>query len=271
MSESSVPSNDYRFSSQEFLGYQPIAKPITPSLTMADVTGTLWRLLYSHWLAIAVASVFGCLLPYVVLEHVFSIKIVDLDFDILSADISTIFWSLVDFAWVSLAMGFLIKHILGVEFGRSIGGSENLLKILPMLALFALLYVGTMIGLLLLVIPGVIFYVATLVALPVFLIENKTIRESIQQSLEMTRGSRRKIFWSYLGLYILSAILIFAIGSLIQALGQIGGRLVTFTEIDDFFGRMELLSDALLASSVYIALRKLLRGDEPDKLASVFD
>lgn len=271
MSDSTAPNSKYRFSSREFLGYPPGSQPNAPTLMMADVTGTLWRLLCTHWLAVAVAFVFGCLLPYVVLEQVFSIRIVDLDLDILSADFSTVLWTTVDFAWVSLAMAFLIKHILAVELGRSIGGLENLSKLLPLLALCALLYVGTMIGLLLLVIPGVIFYVATLVALPIFVIEDKTIRESIQQSFEMTRGSRRKILWAYLGLYILSAIFIFAIGSLIQALGQIGGRLVTFTEIDDIFGRMELLSDALLASSVYIALRKLLHVDEPDKLASVFD
>lgn len=277
MSESSAPSNDYRFESREFLGYQPTSPHFTPTLMMADVTGTLWRLLCAHWLTIAATSVFGGLLPYVVLEHVFNIKTVDLGQDIFKADFYSeanfysIFWSLAVSAWVSLALAFLTKHILSLELALSIDWQRTLLTIVPILALSAILHLGITLGTLLLFIPGVIFYLATILALPIFLIENKSIRNAIQQSFERTRGFRVKIFWVSVGFYILGAVLMFASTSLVQALGQVAEQTMSFMEIFAYLGRMGVVLDALFAAAVYISIRKLLHGDEPDKLASVFD
>jgi len=277
MSESSAPNSEYRFSSQEFLGYQPASQPIAPPVMMADVTGTLWRLLCTHWLAIAATGVFGGLLPYVVLEHVFNIKTVDLDQDIFKADFYSvanfyaIFWSLVASAWVSVALAFLTKHILALELALSIDWQRTLLTIVPILALSAILHVGMTLGSLLLFIPGMIFYLATILALPILLIENKTIRDAIQQSFEMTRGFRVKIFWVSAGCYILGTVLMFASTGLLQALWQAAEQRMTFMELYVYPERMGVVLDALFTSSVYISLRKLLHGDEPDKLASVFD
>jgi hypothetical protein len=271
MSDSTAPNSEFRFSSQEFLGYQPTSQPITPTLMIADVTGTLWRLMCTHWLAIVATSVFGSLLPGVVLEQVFNIKFIHLYFDFLRSDFFESLWTLAVSAWISLAMAFLVMHILSVELGQSIEWRDTVLKILPIIALSAILQVGMMAGFFLLVIPGIIFYIATILALPILLIENKSIRTSIQQSFEMTRGFRSKIFWVSVGLYILGAVLIFALTSLVKALGQVGGQMLTFEEVDAYLGRMGAVSEALFASAVYISLRKLLDGDEPDKLASAFD
>ena len=46
---------------------------------------------------------------------------------------------------------------------------------------------------------------------------------------------------------------------------------MSFMEIFAYLGRMGVVLDALFAAAVYISIRKLLHGDEPDKLASVFD
>ena len=63
----------------------------------------------------------------------------------------------------------------------------------------------------------------------------------------------------------------FASTSLIQALGQVAEQTMSFMEIFAYLGRMGVVLDALFAAAVYISIRKLLHGDEPDKLASVFD
>lgn len=272
MSETSAQNTDFRFNSQDFLGYQPSDLPIRPSLTMAAIVGTMWRLCCAHWLAIAVAYVFGCMLPTFIAEQVFKIKVSEWSYEVLRTDLVASLWTVLVSGWVQLAMAFLIQHVLSVELGRKVEWREILLKIVPILALTSFVFVGMIAGFILLVIPGVIFYLATMVALPILLMENKTIRESIQQSFDMTRGSRSKILWVSVGLSILSGVVVLAFGGLGQALGQVVGNAAAIDDyLGTFFAGTSAIPDALFASAIYLSVRKLMRVDEPDKLASVFD
>jgi uncharacterized membrane protein len=149
-----------------------------------------------------------------------------------------------------------------VNFGECV--NRAVAKLLPLLALGIVVAIGVSIGFVFLVIPGVILYLMWMVAVPVLMVENLGVFESLSRSAALTKGSR----WKLLGL-----IVVFFIFSMIIAI-PIGVISLISTSLS-------LVSSALLSTvsaavgaagiaAIYIELRGSKEGTNSDQLASVF-
>lgn len=99
-----------------------------------------------------------------------------------------------------------------IDWRRGGEGSElrEVLRDIPygrLIAVDLMLAIGTALGLLLLVVPGVLIFTYLLIAPALIEIEHITIRESIRRSITLVRGS----FWRVLGY----AVLVFAVTDVI--------------------------------------------------------
>lgn len=149
-----------------------------------------------------------------------------------------------------------------VNFGECV--SRAVAKLLPLIGLGIVVAFGVAFGFLFLIIPGVILYLMWMVAVPVLMVENRGVFESLSRSSALTKGSR----WQLLGL-----IVVFFIFSMIIAI-PIGVISLISTSLS-------LVSSALLSAvsaavgaagiaAVYIELRGAKEGTSSDQLASVF-
>lgn len=149
-----------------------------------------------------------------------------------------------------------------VNFGECV--SRAVAKLFPLIGLGIVVAIGVSIGFVFLVIPGVILYLMWMVAVPVLMVENLGVFESLSRSSALTKGSR----WKLLGL-----IVVFFIFSMIIAI-PIGVISLISTSLS-------LVSSALLSTvsaavgaagiaAIYIELRGSKEGTNSDQLASVF-
>lgn len=149
-----------------------------------------------------------------------------------------------------------------VNFGECV--NRAVAKLFPLIGLGIVVAIGVSIGFVFLIIPGVILYLMWMVAVPVLMVENLGVFESLSRSAALTKGSR----WKLLGL-----IVVFFIFSMIIAI-PIGVISLISTSLS-------LVSSALLSTvsaavgaagiaAVYIELRGSKEGTNSDQLASVF-
>jgi hypothetical protein len=152
-----------------------------------------------------------------------------------------------------------------------LGGSlvAALALVLPMIGLAIVSGIGIMLGLMLLIVPGVILYVMWIVAVPILVEERRGVFGSLSRSSELTRGSR----WQIFGLVVLFIIFSFVISAVFGLLN-----------IGDPFQSPELfaLSSAVVAvisglvmaamlASLYFELRTVKEGATSDSLAAIFE
>ena len=136
--------------------------------------------------------------------------------------------------------------------------------------------IGIFLGMLLLVVPGIIFAMMWAVAVPVCVVEHKSISESFSRSVELTRGHRWAIFGIVLVIVIASGVAGFAIRPL-------SGLSILPTPAQNILPAFGLywIATALLrtltaaigavgAASIYYELRMIKEGVGPEQLAAVF-
>ena len=95
-------------------------------------------------------------------------------------------------------------------------------KLLPLLGLTIVLSILISIGLVLFIIPGIILALIWFVAVPVLIIEDKGVFDSMSRSGELTKGNRWRIFGLMLVVYI-GVFVVFIIAALIAAVLPILG------------------------------------------------
>lgn len=95
-------------------------------------------------------------------------------------------------------------------------------KLLPLLGLTIVLSILISIGLVLFIIPGIILALIWFVAVPVLIIEDKGVFDSMSRSGELTKGNRWRIFGLMLVVYI-GVFVVFLIAALIAAVLPILG------------------------------------------------
>jgi hypothetical protein len=268
MSDSTAPNSAYRFSSQEFLGN---TGGVEPSKVPIDITSALWHLWTKYWLAILITTVVGYILPTVVVERVLQIKLDGFDAQTFRSNPLPSIFAVILTVWEVLASAYLTLFILNKEYHLNVDGRAYVLKTWPILLLSFLVYLGLMIGALLLIIPSIIFYCATVVAGPVLLVEEENVIGSIKRSIDMTRGHRWTIFWGTIGYVIFLVLLAFGLGLLVWPVIEAVGGNFSFAEIGAFFDPVYDVAGTLFPIAIYSGLRKFWRGDEPDELASLFD
>jgi hypothetical protein len=105
--------------------------------------------------------------------------------------------------------GATVVAVSQIQLGRNTSVAEAFGAIRPRLvALLGLtlnIGVRTMLGLLLFIIPGIVVWLMYSLAIPVAVLEGKTVSQSLKRSAALTKGHRGRIFLIYFLLFVLVA------------------------------------------------------------------
>lgn len=145
---------------------------------------------------------------------------------------------------------------------------------LPVIGLSLLFGFALVIGIVLLVVPGVLMFLAWAVIVPVLVVENTGVFGAFGRSSELTKGHR----WAILGLavvvWLISFVLQLVIMPFQSALTLAGGGLFAVTPLLAVTGIVNVITTTIVAvgtASVYYELRSIKEGIGPEQLAAVFD
>lgn len=189
--------------------------------------------------------------------------------------------------WTYVGIAFLVSSIAGnlltailvrssilylEEDAADVGGSlaMALRLLLPMIGLSILVSIIISAGLILLIVPGIIFAVALSVAAPVLLVERRGIVDSLHRSAELTRGSR---WWIFL-LFILYGLLSFFVGTVLNlAVGNdpSEGDAAVGALVQTVAATVTGLIYAVVIASLYVELRTIKEGTTMQRLAAIFE
>jgi hypothetical protein len=156
-----------------------------------------------------------------------------------------------------------------VSLGESL--AKGLSRIFPLLGLSICVAFGLIVGFILLIVPGYIFWVMWYVATPACVVERLGPFKSMSRSRELTKGHRWKIF----GIILLVGIVSGIAGAIIEKVlelalsatpGNVGVMvgLLIWNALAGLFG-------AILVTVMYHDLRVAKEGVDVEQIASVFD
>lgn len=191
-------------------------------------------------------------------------------------------------ALVTMIMSFVLQGALtraavddlsgsGVRFGAAIG--DGLRFFFPLLIVAILVGLGTFLGLLLLIVPGIILAVRWAVTAPVVVLEQAGPTSSMGRAAELSRGHRWAIFGLFL-LYLAFAYAVQILFGLIMAAFGMGNaaQLLTMDGIGLVFSIASAAIAALVSlvstvgtAALYFELRRVKEGVGVEELARVFD
>lgn len=166
----------------------------------------------------------------------------------------------------------------GVKFGAAIG--DGLRYFFPLLIVGILVGLGTGLGFMLLVVPGIILAVRWSITSPIVVVEKSGPTSSMGRSAELSKGHR----WAIFGLVLLYLVLAYGVqivlGLILGATGQASDALQVFDVLGTglVFAIATAVTAALLslvstlgAASLYFELRRVKEGVGVDELAKVFE
>jgi hypothetical protein len=138
--------------------------------------------------------------------------------------------------------------------------------LLPVIGVSIVVGFLAMIGFLLLIVPGIMFLIASSVAVPVLVEERLGVIASIKRSLELTRGSR----WWILLLFI---IIFLAAGMIsgVRAAAFPGGLGIVAAVFEALFSAISSLVSGIFLASLYLELRLIKDGVGAQGLAAIFE
>jgi hypothetical protein len=171
-------------------------------MKVGEVLGEAWELYKDQWKhLISVALIFYLLVGLVTL-------LLSAIFGWLGA-IAAAFVSLVGFFWLQ---GALVEAVADVRDGRAdLSIADTLRRVQPRIWAIAaagiLAALGILIGLVLLIVPGLVLLTWWSVILPVIVLERTAVMESFGRSRELVRGSG----WNVFGLIVLTVLVLIAI------------------------------------------------------------
>ena len=176
----------------------------------------------------------------------------------------------------------LVRVVIAHGEGRGISIpqaiSTGISIILPLLGLAILAWLGIMVGMILLVVPGIIVLLMWCVAGPALVDERAGIIASLGRSRYLTKGARWKIFGLFAVLIVVMWIFLFVIGLLslagsmdatAQAMAGQAPSMVSVL-IGLIFNTLLMGFWATMLTSLFVELRNWKDGLAPDNLAEVF-
>ena len=174
------------------------------------VRGITW---YIDNLAIVIPISFIAVLPELVCYLIFASEGAD-GGDIGDGAFATQLVSLLAGTWL---MGLLMHAaVTSISSGRKPSLNESLSRsarvYFPLFLLSLLLGIAIVLGILLLIIPGLVLIVMFWVAVPALVVERRGILESFGRSRELTAGHRWNVLWVFLGEVLVSIVLATAFG-----------------------------------------------------------
>lgn len=138
----------------------------------------------------------------------------------------------------------------------------------PLLGLSIISGLGTMLGLILLIVPGVILALVWSVAAPVVVAEKKGVFNALGRSRALTRDNRLLI----LLLFVIIIAANLALSTLIGAIGALAGTAPMATAITSgVSSSVGAVIGGALAAAMYVDLRRIKEGGGHESIASVFD
>jgi uncharacterized membrane protein len=138
----------------------------------------------------------------------------------------------------------------------------------PLFAIAILISIGTMLGVVLLVVPGIILAIMWAVAVPAHVVENVGITRSLGRSRELTKGARWKLFWLFL-VFAVVAVLVTMVATV--PMSFLAGSPLIFALFNVVVTMLISVIGAVGASAIYYELRSKKEGVGAEQLAKVFD
>ncbi len=176
--------------------------------------------------------------------------------------------------WVAsvLASGAVVRIVADVHLGRAPDWRESVRHALPQLGpllLGSLLFsLGVVLGIVLLIIPGVILAVSWSVFSPTVIIERRGGAEALARSWRLVAGRRWPIFGAFIVMFIISALIGLVIGQALRGSAD-------FTLLDVVVAAgISVLTTPLLSLTVvvvYLDLRARQEGYDAFRLAQEID
>ena len=171
-------------------------------------------------------------------------------------------------------IGATVRHLSGrpAHIGQSVTGA--LARVVPIVLLSLLVALVVGFGILLLIVPGIIFYLMYIVSVPVMMAEGRGITASMSRSAELTKGSRPMIF--------LLAIVMGMVTSGVSAVSNAIFMRLTEVSGDAAMDRITLsigtlveqtiatAVGAVLIAALYAELRAIKDGVSTETIAEVF-
>jgi hypothetical protein len=151
------------------------------------------------------------------------------------------------------------------ELGASLQSALRLL--LPMIGLAIVMSVAVIVASMLLLVPGVMLYVAWIVAVPVLVEEQPGVFASLSRSVELTSGSRWRIF----GLLLIYLAAWCTISAILEnfAPERLGSPFL-YSIVTAAATTISALLAAVMLASLYVELRTVKEGATTDSLAAIF-
>ena len=206
-------------------------------------------------------------LPVLVLQYLLGDGSGSADFDV-----GSLSWLITMITGYVLQAALMRSSILDqngqpAEIEESIAVAIRLL--LPMIGIAILTWILVIVGMVLLIVPGVIAYLMLIVAVPCLVEERRGVTESMRRSRELTKGSRGMI----LLLVILFSIFYFAVEGFVGVVtGIFGGDSDLGTAIEaGLVSALTAMFMAVMLASLYIELRTVKEGATTDSLAAIFE
>lgn len=193
------------------------------------------------------------------------------------------FWSKFAIAMViqlviaSIGQGAMI-HAAGEEINdrpANLGDSFSvgLKQALPMIGLMIVVYIFTLIGFMLLVVPGMIVAIALSVAIPSLVLERLGIGAALTRSRQLTKGNRWRLFGLFLIVGVIFWVMMLVIGMLFGGLGAVAsGGLTAYTLVGGpLVGTIAALVFTTGLAVLHVELRRLRDGTGAENLGKVFE
>ena len=140
-----------------------------------------------------------------------------------------------------------------------------LILFFPLLGLSLLATLGIVVGLVLLIVPGILLVLRWAVVVPVLVQERRGVLDSMARSRDLTKGSR----WALLGLWLIT-IVVSALASLVINRIAIPFN-VTLGLATEASVRTALLVLSTVVSAVsYVELRRVKEGASVEELSEIF-
>lgn len=152
--------------------------------------------------------------------------------------------------------------------------SVGLNHFLGLFAIALLAGLAIFLGFMLLIVPGLMLWVAWSVVVPAYVAEQIPIMQTFGRSADLTRGNRWRIFALFL-VYLVAAIVVqIVVGAVggIFSLGAPGTALaIRAVIVQPVISTLNAMIGATGAAVLYTELRRVREGVGPEALASVFD
>jgi hypothetical protein len=156
----------------------------------------------------------------------------------------------------SVLSGSLVHAVIEIKRTGTAAAGESLrrgLRLLPKVFVVTLLYIIiTLVGYVLLIVPGIIFSLMYAVAVPVAVLENRGPFESLKRSAALTEGYRGLIFLTYFLWGLLIMVLTFVVSGSFAAAGAQGSLGAVVAE--SLVGGMLNSSTTVLTVYIFLGL-----------------